>query len=210
MATEEEGGVGEDVVRSRSEGRRSCSSAASRDLASARFDDAVSGESDVFHRGGREIEEEEELKWEALRRLPTYDRMRRGILKQVLENGGVKYEEVEITKLGVQEKKHLLQNILGTAEENNESFLHIMRERIDRCPFKCLCSVQTTISFVCLILIAFVCCYRVGIEIPKIEVRYEHLSVEGDAYVGTRALPTIFNFTLNAIEVHDLSFSNHT
>ncbi|BAT96302.1 hypothetical protein LR48_Vigan02g040700 [Vigna angularis] len=173
MTIEEEGGVGGDGVRSRNEGRRSCSSSASRDLASARFDEAVSRESDVFHRGVREIEEEEELKWEALKRLPTYDRMRRVILKQVLDNGGVNYEEVDITKLGVQEKKHLLENIVGTAEENNESFLHRMRDRID----------------------------RVSIEIPQIEVRYENLSVEGDAYVGRRALPTLFNSTINAIEV---------
>lgn len=40
-----------------------------------------------------------------------------------------------------------------------------------------------------------------GIEIPKIEVRYEHLSVEGDVYVGSRALPTLLNATLNTIEV---------
>ena len=42
---------------------------------------------------------------------------------------------------------------------------------------------------------------RVGIEIPKIEVRYEHVSVEGDVYVGSRALPTLLNVTLNTIEV---------
>lgn len=40
-----------------------------------------------------------------------------------------------------------------------------------------------------------------GIEIPKIEVRFENLSIEGDAYVGTRALPTLLNTSLNAIEV---------
>lgn len=43
---------------------------------------------------------------------------------------------------------------------------------------------------------------RVGIEIPKIEVRYEHLSVEGDVYVGSRAIPTLLNVTLNTIEVY--------
>jgi hypothetical protein len=41
----------------------------------------------------------------------------------------------------------------------------------------------------------------VGIDIPKIEVRFENLSIEGDAYVGTRALPTLLNSTLNSIEV---------
>jgi hypothetical protein len=42
----------------------------------------------------------------------------------------------------------------------------------------------------------------VSIEVPKIEVRYEHLSVEGDVYVGSRALPTLFNVTLNTIDVY--------
>lgn len=42
---------------------------------------------------------------------------------------------------------------------------------------------------------------RVGIEVPKVEVRYENLSIEGDAYVGTRALPTLLNSSLNFIEV---------
>lgn len=42
---------------------------------------------------------------------------------------------------------------------------------------------------------------RVGIEIPKIEVRFENLWIEGDAYVGTRALPTLLNSTINTIEV---------
>ena len=40
-----------------------------------------------------------------------------------------------------------------------------------------------------------------GIEVPKIEVRYEHLSVEGDVHVGSRALPSLINFYMNAIEV---------
>lgn len=39
------------------------------------------------------------------------------------------------------------------------------------------------------------------IKLPKIEVRYENLSVEGDVHVGRRALPTLLNFVLNALEV---------
>ena len=42
---------------------------------------------------------------------------------------------------------------------------------------------------------------RVGIEIPKIEAQLKQLSVEGDAYVRTRALPTLLNSTMNLIEV---------
>lgn len=40
-----------------------------------------------------------------------------------------------------------------------------------------------------------------GIEIPKIEVRFEDLTIQGNVYVGSRALPTLFNATINTIEV---------
>ncbi|KAK1439447.1 hypothetical protein QVD17_05265 [Tagetes erecta] len=42
--------------------------------------------------------------------------------------------------------------------------------------------------------------HRDGTETPKIEVRYENLSVEGDAYVGDRALPSLYNVTFNSLE----------
>ncbi|CAI9097793.1 OLC1v1034285C1 [Oldenlandia corymbosa var. corymbosa] len=41
---------------------------------------------------------------------------------------------------------------------------------------------------------------RVGIEVPKIEVRYNNFSVEGEVYIGCRALPTLLNTTLNVLE----------
>ena len=43
--------------------------------------------------------------------------------------------------------------------------------------------------------------HRVGMELPRIEIRFQNLSVEGEAYVGSRALPTLLNTTLNAVEV---------
>lgn len=46
----------------------------------------------------------------------------------------------------------------------------------------------------------------VGLDMPTIEVRFEHLYVEAEAYVGSRALPTIFNFSVNMLEVYSLSF----
>ncbi|CAL5424719.1 unnamed protein product [Camellia sinensis] len=43
----------------------------------------------------------------------------------------------------------------------------------------------------------------VGLELPTIEVRFEHLTVDAEAYVGSRALPTIFNFSgfLNCLHI---------
>ena len=41
----------------------------------------------------------------------------------------------------------------------------------------------------------------VGTETSKIEIRYENLSVEGNAFVGHRALPSLYNATFNSIQV---------
>jgi hypothetical protein len=50
----------------------------------------------------------------------------------------------------------------------------------------------------------------VGIELPTIEVRYENLSVDADCFVGSRALPTLWNAARNFAEVRKLSFSKET
>lgn len=38
-------------------------------------------------------------------------------------------------------------------------------------------------------------------EVPKIEVRFENLSIEADVQAGTRALPTLVNVTRDFFEV---------
>jgi len=45
-------------------------------------------------------------------------------------------------------------------------------------------------------------CDRAGIEVPKIEVRYTNLTVSADVLIGSRALPTLFNYTRDALEVN--------
>ncbi|XP_031270302.1 pleiotropic drug resistance protein 1-like [Pistacia vera] len=80
--------------------------------------------------------------------------------------------EIDIHKLGFHEKQQLIDRLVKIAETDNEQFLLKLKNRID----------------------------RVGIELPKIEVRFEHVNVEGDTYVGSRALPTFINFFHNIIE----------
>lgn len=46
--------------------------------------------------------------------------------------------------------------------------------------------------------------FRVGLDLPAIEVRFEHLEVEAEAHTAGRALPTMFNFSLNMFEVKEL------
>eukprot|EP00262_Sarcandra_glabra_P012496 TRINITY_DN323_c0_g1_i1.p1 TRINITY_DN323_c0_g1~~TRINITY_DN323_c0_g1_i1.p1 ORF type:complete len:1461 (-),score=277.38 TRINITY_DN323_c0_g1_i1:266-4648(-) len=147
------------------------SSGSRRGITSASFREVWTNPDDVFGRSSRE-DDEEDLKWAALEKLPTYDRMRRGIIQQVKENGKVVHDEVDVSKLGVDEKKVLMERILKVVEDDNERFLHRLRDRTD----------------------------RVGIETPKIEVRFNNLSVEADSYLGSRALPTLLNTTMNTIE----------
>ncbi|OAY78663.1 ABC transporter G family member 39 [Ananas comosus] len=123
--------------------------------------------SQIFGRSGREEDDEEALKWAALEKLPTYDRMRKGIL------AGAEGEshEVDVHGLDMQDRKNLLERLVRTAEEDNEKFLLKLRSRMD----------------------------RVGIDNPTIEVRFEDLNVDAEAYVGNRGVPTFLNFFVNKI-----------
>jgi hypothetical protein len=47
----------------------------------------------------------------------------------------------------------------------------------------------------------FTCFCRVGIDNPTIELRFENLNIEAEAYVGSRAVPTFINFFSNKIMV---------
>ncbi|KAL5756301.1 hypothetical protein ACOSP7_020727 [Xanthoceras sorbifolium] len=124
---------------------------------------------EAFSRSSREEEDDEEaLRWAALEKLPTFDRLRKGIL--TTSRGGA--SEIDISNLGFQERRKLIERLVNVAEVDNEKFLLKLKNRID----------------------------RVGIKLPKIEVRFEHLNVEAEAYVGSRALPTFFNFSINIIE----------
>uniref|UniRef100_A0A6N2NJZ0 ABC transporter domain-containing protein n=1 Tax=Salix viminalis TaxID=40686 RepID=A0A6N2NJZ0_SALVM len=123
---------------------------------------------EVFSRSSRDEDDEEALKWAALEKLPSFLRMRRGILTE--EKGQAR--EIDVANLGLIEKRNLLERLVKISEEDNERFLLKLKERI----------------------------HRVGLDLPTIEVRFEHLSIEAEAYVGGRALPTIFNFSANMLE----------
>ncbi|KAL7600884.1 hypothetical protein Lser_V15G22000 [Lactuca serriola] len=81
-------------------------------------------------------------------------------------------KEINVKNLGLVDRMNLLERLVKIAEEDNEKFLMKLRGRID----------------------------RVGIRLPTIEVRFEHLNVDAEAYIGGRALPTIFNFLVNILE----------
>lgn len=145
-------------------------------LGSARLGSARLSSSNIWRTSGREIfsrssrDEDDE---EALKwaALEKLPTYLR-IQRGILAEEEGQITEVDIWNLGLIERRNLLERLLKTAEEDNEKFLLKLKQRID----------------------------RVGLDIPTIEVRFEHLNVKAEAHVGSRALPTIFNFTVNIVE----------
>ena len=83
---------------------------------------------DVFSKSSRDEDDEEALKWAALEKLPTYSRLRKGIL--TTSKG--EPSEVDIHNLGFKERKDLLDRLVKVADEDNERFLLKLKNRIDR------------------------------------------------------------------------------
>lgn len=83
---------------------------------------------DVFSRSSRDEDDEEALKWAALEKLPTYDRIRKAIL--TLPEG--EHKEVDVQSLGLQERKILMERLIRVADEDNERLLLNLRDRVER------------------------------------------------------------------------------
>lgn len=77
--------------------------------------------------GGGGEDDEEALKWAVLEKLPTFDRLRRGILV-----GSQGAHEVDVHDLGYEEKKKLVERLVNNVDEDNEKFLQRLRSRIER------------------------------------------------------------------------------
>uniref|UniRef100_A0A0E0IT01 ABC transporter domain-containing protein n=1 Tax=Oryza nivara TaxID=4536 RepID=A0A0E0IT01_ORYNI len=118
-----------------------------------------------------EEDDEEALRWAALERLPTRDRVRRGILLQAAEGNGEKVE-VDVGRMGARESRALIARLIRAADDDHALFLLKLKDRMD----------------------------RVGIDYPTIEVRFEKLEVEAEVHVGNRGLPTLLNSIINTVQ----------
>ncbi|KAL4033708.1 hypothetical protein IC575_006813 [Cucumis melo] len=125
-------------------------------------------------------EDEEALRWAAIEKLPTYNRLRTSIFKSFAECGDIGssqtqpilHKQVDVRNLEMEDRQTFIERIFKVAEEDNEKFLRKLRDRID----------------------------RVGITLPTVEVRYENLTVEADCVIGNRALPSLANAIRDLIE----------
>ncbi|KAK9938203.1 hypothetical protein M0R45_014956 [Rubus argutus] len=135
--------------------------------------------SGTHSRRSSRAEDEEALTWAAIERLPTYDRLRTGIIQSMVEseypqrkNNKVVHKEVDVLKLDVADRQDFIDRIFKNTEEDNYKFLNKFRSRID----------------------------KVGITLPTVEVRFDHLTVNADCQIGNRALPTLPNVARNIAE----------
>ena len=132
---------------------------------------------DIFSSSSRRTksvnEDEEALKWAAIEKLPTYSRLRTSLMPALGEDdiysNQILNKEVDVTKLDGDDRQKFIDMVFKVAEQDNERILTKLRNRIN----------------------------RVGIKLPTVEVKYEHLTVKADCYTGDRSLPSLLNSVRN-------------
>ncbi|XVF24910.1 hypothetical protein REPUB_Repub13aG0168400 [Reevesia pubescens] len=165
------------IERARNPSKRIGHSSIGRSLSRSSWsmEDVFSG-SKHSRRTSQVDEDEEALKWAAIEKLPTYDRLRTSIMQSFVDHEIVgnkaEHRAVDVTKLDMNDRQKFIDMLFKVAEEDNERFLKKFRNRID----------------------------KVGINLPTVEVRFEHLTIEANCYIGSRALPSLPNVTRNLAE----------
>ncbi|XWS76714.1 hypothetical protein CRYUN_Cryun01aG0201500 [Craigia yunnanensis] len=136
-------------------------------------DDVVAVSSSSFRENN---DDEVELQWAAIERLPTFKRLRTSLFDNKLLNDSKEEDNIigrkiiDVTELGDFERRVFMEKLITRIEDDNFRLLKKLKERIDR---------QEPL---------------VGLELPTIEVRFQNLSVEADCeVVQGKPIPTLWN-----------------
>ncbi|KAG8371495.1 hypothetical protein BUALT_Bualt13G0093600 [Buddleja alternifolia] len=120
-------------------------------------------------------QDEEELRWAAIERLPSQQRNNFALLRRTpsRSDGGEECTDtVDVRKLDRLNRELVVTRALATNAQDNFKLLSGIKERLD----------------------------RVGLEIPKVEVRFENLQITANVQIGSRALPTLVNYSRDMVE----------
>ncbi|XP_048433501.1 pleiotropic drug resistance protein 3-like isoform X2 [Pyrus x bretschneideri] len=115
-------------------------------------------------------DDEVELQWAAIERLPTFERLTTSLFDCRRSNADQHADEqgkrvIDVTKLGALERRVFIDKLLKEIEADNHRLLHKLKERID----------------------------RAGLQLPTVEVRYQNLFVEAECeVVQGKPLPTLW------------------
>ncbi|KAL1161231.1 hypothetical protein V6Z11_A07G119600 [Gossypium hirsutum] len=123
---------------------------------------------------------------DAIARLPSVKRGRFAILRRTpseiehsvgaggVEGGGEtgSTETIDVTRLDRARRELVVKNALASDDQDNYKLLSAIKDRLD----------------------------RVGIEVPKVEVRFQNLNINANAEIGSRALPTLVNVARDFFE----------
>ncbi|KAH7833611.1 hypothetical protein Vadar_008066 [Vaccinium darrowii] len=117
---------------------------------------------------GGEPDEEVELAWAAIEKLPLFKQLRTSLLDRnnlygTDGNKGKAMSVVDVTKLGAEERRLFINNLLKKIEDDNRRLLQKLRERRE----------------------------RVGLEFPTVEVRYKNLCVQAEYLAHEESPPTL-------------------
>ncbi|XP_050239632.1 pleiotropic drug resistance protein 3-like isoform X3 [Quercus robur] len=125
-----------------------------------------------------EEDEELELQWAAIERLPTFKRLRTSVFDIDHDNGSGKEFKgkrvTDVTKLGAVERYLFIEKLIKHIENDNLRLLQKLRDRID----------------------------RVNVKLPTVEVRYTNLFVDAKCeVVQGKPLPTLWNSIMSPLSV---------
>lgn len=87
--------------------------------------ESVSVRSASFRESG---DDEEALQWAALERLPTYNRVRKGVFKNIVGD----LIEIDVHKLELEERKVVLNRLVQSVDDDWDRFFLRIRQRFDK------------------------------------------------------------------------------
>ncbi|KAG4192004.1 hypothetical protein ERO13_A07G130850v2, partial [Gossypium hirsutum] len=120
-------------------------------------------------------DDEVELQWAAIERLPTVKRIRTSLFDQKLLNAGkdedLGMKVIDVTQLRALERRGFIDHLITVIDKDHLNLLNRLKERMA----------------------------RVGLELPTIEVRFKNLNVEAECKVvhGKPHIPTLWNTITN-------------
>ncbi|PIA34579.1 hypothetical protein AQUCO_03700102v1 [Aquilegia coerulea] len=110
-------------------------------------------------------DDENTLQWEAIERLPTFEKLRTSLVDSC-EVGNKEKKVTDVTRLGPLERQIFIEKLIKHIQKDNLRLLQKLRQRVD----------------------------KVGLKLPTVDVQYKNLYVEAVCeLVHGKPLPTLWN-----------------